>query len=115
MCGGVLDPTLPLVVLVLASASLLPVSAAVETVLIFDDLGPPDDTVFTDQYADQGVIFSPQDGELQLRTASTPVFPEDPQGLAEIPYFTSVIIADFEHPPVSPGHGSTSEASASAS
>ena len=84
-----------LVVLVLAGASLLPVSAAVETVLIFDDLGLPNGTVFTDQYADQGVIFSPQDGELQLQTATTPLFPEDPQGLAEIPYFTSVIIADF--------------------
>ncbi len=65
------------------------------TVLTFDDLSLPNNTIITDQYSDQGVIFSPLNGELELRTASFPIFPEDPQGLAEIPYFTSVIIADF--------------------
>ncbi len=66
-----------------------------DTVLIFDDLGLPDDTVISNQYAAQGVVFSPQDGQVLLRTATLPLFPNEPQGIAEIPYYTSVIIADF--------------------
>ncbi len=81
----------------LAAMTVLAVSTvqAGVTVLTFDDLGLPNNTIITDQYADQGVIFSPQDGMLELRTASTPIFPDEPQGLAEIPYGESVIIADF--------------------
>ena len=66
------------------------------TVLTFDDLGLPHGTIITDQYADQGVIFAPLNGQLELRIASDPIFPDEPQGLAEIPYFESVIVADFE-------------------
>ncbi len=68
---------------------------AAVTVLTFDDLGLPNNTIITDQYEDQGVIFSPQNGQLEIRTASSPIFPDEPQGLAEIPYGESVIIADF--------------------
>ena len=57
------------------------------TVLTFDDLGLPHGTIITDQYADEGVVFSPLNGQLELRTATQPIFPDEPQGLAEIPYF----------------------------
>ena len=103
------------VVLVLASANLLPVRAGAETVLTFDDLGLPNATEITDQYADQGVIFSPVEGVLLIDIATTPIFPEDPQCLFEIPFFTSVIIADFLPSASAPALGLTLGRSASAS
>jgi hypothetical protein len=80
--------------LVVVSAAVSSVSA---TVIIFDDLGLPHESEISgDEYADQGVIFSPFQGQLVVGTASFPIFPEDPQCLTEIPFFESVIIADFE-------------------
>ena len=64
-------------------------------VLTFDDLLLPAGTVITTQYAPRGVVFSPLNGQLELRSASNPLFPGEPIGLAEIPYFNSVIIATF--------------------
>ena len=76
--------------------SVLFVSVAnAQTVLTFDDLGLRHGTIITDQYVGQGVLFSPLNGQLELRTATYPIFPEDPMGLAEILYFESVIIVDF--------------------
>ena len=69
--------------------------ANAQTVLTFDDLGLRHGTIITNQYVGQGVLFSPLNGQLELRTATVPVFPGDPMGLAEIPYFESVIIVDF--------------------
>ncbi len=73
-------------------------SGAQEIVLNFDELGLPHGTELTDQYSDLGVIFSPLYGVIEIRDASWPLFPAEPQGAAEIPYFTSVIIVDFEAP-----------------
>jgi hypothetical protein len=68
---------------------------AVAALLTFDDLGLPSGTILTNQYQAQGVVFAPLNGQLELRTASNPIFPGDPMGLAEIPYWTSVIFANF--------------------
>lgn len=79
-----------------AVIAVLFVSAAnAQTVLTFDDLGLPHGTIITNQYVGQGVLFSPLNGQLELQLATFPVFPGDPMGLAEIPYFESVIIVDF--------------------
>ncbi len=76
--------------------ALLFVSVAnAQTVLTFDDLGLPHGTIITNQYVGQGVLFSPLNGQLELQLATSPVFPGDPMGLAEIPYLESVIIVDF--------------------
>ncbi len=69
--------------------------AAAGDVLTFDDLSLPSGTIITTQYSGRGVIFAPLNGNLELRTASAPLFPTEPIGLAEIPYSTSVIIASF--------------------
>jgi hypothetical protein len=78
-------------------------AGAAQEVLTFDDLGLPVDTIITDQYASRGVLLSPQDGALRLQEASYPIFPAEPMGLAEIPYWTSVIIADFPRGAISAG------------
>ena len=80
-CGGAV---------VLAVAS----SATAETVLNFDELGLPDDTVITDQYAEEGVIFSAPGGDALLVTATSPIFPPEPQGLYS-PFFQEPLVADI--------------------
>jgi hypothetical protein len=64
-------------------------------VLTFDDLQLPAGSIITNQYAARGVILSPLNGQLQLVQATGPLFPQQPIGLAEIPFSTSVIVADF--------------------
>lgn len=78
-------------------------AAGAQKVLTFDELGLPADTIITDQYASRGVLFSPQDGVLRLISASEPLFPSEPMGLAEIPYWSSVIVADFTGDALSAG------------
>jgi hypothetical protein len=82
----------PLLPCLAALATSLPAAA---DILTFDDLGLPHGTVITNQYAGRGVLFAPQDGEIQLRAATNPIFPLEPMGLTEIPYGSSVIIANF--------------------
>ncbi len=74
-------------------------AANAQTVLNFDELGLPDDTVITDQYADEGVIFSAPGGDAVVITASFPIFPLEPQGLysnaGDQPFFMEPIVADI--------------------
>ena len=73
--------------------------ATAETVLNFDELGLPDDTVITDQYAEEGVIFSAPGGDAVVTTASFPIFPQEPQGLysnaGDRPFFVEPLVADI--------------------
>ena len=73
--------------------------ATAETVLNFDGLGLPDQTVITDQYADDGVIFSAPGGAAVVTTASFPIFPLEPQGLysnaGDRPFFVEPLVADI--------------------
>ncbi len=75
--------------------------ASADIVLTFDDLGLPDGTAVTDQYARFGVMFSAsRGGTTRIVTASQPIFPAEPQGLYNDECifgvaFTEPIIANF--------------------
>ena len=71
-----------------------------QNVLVFDDLGLADDSLVTNQYP--GVTFSATPGgSTRIVTATSPIFPGDPQGLynddpGSLGYgFTEPIIVDF--------------------
>ena len=71
-------------------------AAVADIILTFDDLGLPDGTIITDQYADLGITFSVPGGSALLMTARFPIFPGEPQGLQHGEVEDVAIITDRE-------------------